>query len=137
MAQTEPSPPSELERARQHLVEAEAEYRRTRVEDYVTRLIRDSAIVDAHRAGLSSRSIGELVGDMSQPNVVRARRRAVTQRDVVPGGLLSPVDALRASGLGVREFILAVREGRLPVVEVSNGARAFRPEDVTQPPSRR
>jgi hypothetical protein len=132
MAQPEPSAPAEIERARQRLVEAEAEYQRARIEDYVTRLIRDSAIVDAHRAGLSSRAIGELVGDMSQPNVVRARRRATTRREVVPGGLLSPVDALRASGLGARDFILAVREGRLPVLDLSDGVRAFRPADVTQ-----
>ena len=132
MAQPEPAVQSEIERARQRLVEAEAEYQRARNEDHVTRLIRDSAIVDAHRAGLSSCAIGELVGDMSQPNVVRARRRATTRRDVLPGGLLSPVEALRASGLGAREFILAVREGRLPVVDLSNGVRAFRPEAVTQ-----
>src|SRR5207244_1007975 len=39
---------------RQRLVEAEAEYRRARSEDYVARVIRDAAIVDAHRAGMSS-----------------------------------------------------------------------------------
>ncbi len=52
---------------------AEAEYQRARVDDDVTRFIRDSAIVEAHRAGMSSRMISELVGDIGQPNVVRAR----------------------------------------------------------------
>ena len=68
---------------RQRLIEAEEEYQRARTDDYVTRLVRDSAIVDAHRAGLSSREISTLVGDIGQPNVVRARRRAVTRREVV------------------------------------------------------
>jgi hypothetical protein len=116
--------------ARRRLVEAEAEYQRARSEDYVTRLIRDSAIVDAHRAGLSSRQISELVGDIGQPNVVRARRRAITRREVVPAGLLSPADALRASGLSVVQFISLVREHDLQAVELPGGVRAFRPEDI-------
>jgi hypothetical protein len=95
----EPAGSSEIEPGPQRLVEAEAEYRRARIEDYVTRLIRDSAIVDADSAGLSSPVIGELVGDMSQPNAARARRRATTRREVVRCGLLSPLDALWASGL--------------------------------------
>jgi hypothetical protein len=115
---------------RQRLVEAEQEYRRTRADDYVTRLIRDSAIVDAHRGGMSSREISQLVGDIGQPNVVRTRRRAVTRREIVPDGLLSPADAVRASGLGPAGFIAAVREGRLTSVEVGGGVRAFRREDV-------
>ena len=115
---------------RQRLIEAEEEYQRARTDDYVTRLVRDSAIVDAHRAGLSSREISTLVGDIGQPNVVRARRRAVTRREVVPAGLLSPADAVRESGLGPREFIHAVRERRLIAVELPGGVRAFRVEDV-------
>jgi hypothetical protein len=115
---------------RRRLLEAEAEYQRARTADYVARLIRDSAIVDAHRAGLSSREISELVGDIGQPNVVRARRRAVTRPEVVPQGLLSPVDALRASGLGPRDFITAVRSGGIAPVDLPGGVRAFRPEDV-------
>lgn len=120
----------EREAVKRKLVEAEAEYRRARADDYVTRLIRDSAMVEAHRAGMSSREIGELLGGVDQPNVVRARRRAVTRREVIPDGFLSPVDALRASGLGPREFIEAVREGRVRTVEVYVGVHAFRPEDV-------
>jgi hypothetical protein len=81
---------AEVDDVRQRLIEAEEEYHQARTEDYVTRLLGDSAIVDAHRAGLSSREISTLVGDIGQPNVVRARRRAVTRRDVVPSGLLSP-----------------------------------------------
>jgi len=120
----------DVEGARRRLVEAEAEYQRARSEDYVTRLIRDSAIVDAHRAGLSSREISDLVGDIGQPNVVRARRRAVTRREVVPDGLLSPADALRRSGMSPSEFINAVRVGRLTPVDVQGGVRAFRDEDI-------
>lgn len=121
---------TEIEIVRQRLVEAEEEYQRARTDDYVTRLVRDSAIVDAHRAGLSSREISSLVGDMGQPNVVRARRRATAHREAVPEGLLSPADAVRESGLGPREFISAVREGRLKPVELTGGVRAFRVKDV-------
>jgi hypothetical protein len=46
----------ELAMLRQRLVEAEEEYRRTRAEDYVVRLVRDATIVDAHRGGMSSRA---------------------------------------------------------------------------------
>ena len=120
----------ETEDMRNRLVEAEEEYKRARAADYVTRLIRDAAIVDAHRAGLSSREISSLVGDIGQPNVVRARRRATTHEEAVPRGLLSPADAIRESGLGPRAFIDAVREGRLNPVELPGGARAFRIEDV-------
>ncbi len=116
--------------ARQRLEEAEAEYNRTRSEDYVTRLIRDSEIVEAHRAGLSSSEISELVGDIGQPNVVRARRRAVTRREVVPDGLLSPADALRLSEMNPKEFITEVRSGRLRPVDLPGGVRAFRKEEI-------
>lgn len=119
-----------VEDARQHLVEAEAEYQNARAGDYIARLIRDSAMVDAHRAGLSSREISELVGDIGQPNVVRARKRAFTRREVVPNGLLSPSDALRESGMTARDFITAVREGQLKTVDLPGGVRAFRAEDV-------
>ena len=80
----------ELELVRRRLVEAEQEYQRARADDYVTRLVRDAAIVDAHRAGLSSREISGLVGAMGQPNVVRARRRAIARREVVPGACCLP-----------------------------------------------
>ena len=116
--------------ARRTLIEAEIEYQRARSDDYVARLIRDSAIVDAHRSGLSSREISELVGDMGQPNVVRARRRAVTRRETVPDDLLSPADALRASGLSAKVFIDHVRQRNLHPVELAGGVRAFRPEDI-------
>lgn len=119
-----------VEGVRQRLVEAEVEYQHARAGDYVARLIRDSAMVEAHRAGLSSREISELVGDMGQPNVVRARRRALTRRDVVPDGLLSPSDALRESEMTARDFIAAVREGELHTVELPGGVRAFRVEDI-------
>jgi hypothetical protein len=116
--------------ARRRLIEAETEYQRARADDYVALLIRDSAIVDAHRSGLSSREISELVGDIGQPNVVRARRRAVTRREIVPDGLISPADALRASGLSAKEFIDLVRKHDLRTVELAGGVRAFRPEDI-------
>lgn len=105
-------------------------YSRARSEDYVARQIRDSQIVEAHRAGLSSREISELVGDIGQPNVVRARRRATTRREVVPEGLLSPVDALRRSEMTPKEFIAEVRSGRLRPVDLPGGVRAFREEDI-------
>jgi hypothetical protein len=120
----------DLERVRQQLIEAEHEYERARVGDYVARLIRDAAIVDAHGAGMSSREISQLIGDIGQPNVVRARRRAVARRAGVPGGMLSPADAVRASGLRPAEFIAAVREGRINPVAVGGGVHAFRVEDV-------
>ena len=110
-------------------MEAEAEYRRVRSEDYIARVIRDAAIVEAHRAGLSSSEISTLIGDIGQPNVVRARRRAMTRRPT-PDDLLSPADAVRASGLTPAEFISAVRDGRVSPVDVVGGGSAFRPEDV-------
>ncbi len=116
--------------ARQRLEEAEAEYKRARSEDYITRQVRDSVIVEAHRAGLSSREISELVGDIGQPNVVRARRRAISRRNVVPDGLLSPADALRLSGMTPKEFITEVRSRRVHPVELGGGVRAFREEDI-------
>ena len=121
---------NELDAARRHLIEAEAEYQQARIGDYVARQIRDAAMVDAHRLGLSSREISELIGDIGQPNVVRARRRAITRREVVPGGMLGPGDAVRESGLTPGEFIAAVRSGQIKPVEVGPGVRAFRVEDV-------
>jgi hypothetical protein len=49
---------------------------------------------------------------------------------VLPEGLLSPADAVRASGLSPKEFVTAVREGQIIPVEPLAGFRAFRPEDV-------
>ena len=119
-----------IDEARRRLAEAEAEYRRALNEDYITRLIRDDAIVEAHRLGLSSREISQIVGDIGQPNVVRARRRAVTRRETLPGGLLSPADAVRSTGLTAREFVESVRAGRITPVALDGGVRAFKPEDV-------
>jgi hypothetical protein len=124
--------PPDLNAARHRLIEAQDEYERSRADAYVTLRVRDAAIVDAHRAGLSSREISALVGDIGQPNVVRARRRAVTRREVTPDGLLSPADALRTCGLGPKEFIEAVRSGRLHTQDLPGGIRAFRVEDVRQ-----
>lgn len=122
----------ELETARRNLIEAEQEYQQARVDDYMTRLIRDSAIVEAHRLGMSSREISSLIGDIGQPNVVRARRRAITRREVVPGGMIGPGDAVRVSGLSPREFVAAVRAGRVAPVDLGGAVRAFRVEDVEQ-----
>jgi hypothetical protein len=124
------NPSAAVDEARTRLEQAEAEYRRALTEDYVTRLIRDDAIVEAHRAGLSSSAISDIVGDIGQPNVVRARKRALTRREVIPGGLLSPADALRASGLDASAFVTAVREGRVVPIVLDGGVRAFRPEDI-------
>ena len=118
------------EGATARLLEAEEEYQRARTDDHLTRLIRDAAMVEAHRAGLSSREISDLLGGIGQPNVVRARRRAASRTQVLPEGLLSPADAVRASGLSPKEFVTAVREGKIIPVEPLAGVRAFRPEDV-------
>ena len=61
----------DIAEARRRLTDAEAEYQRAQSEVYVTRDIRDSAMVEAHRAGVSSSEISQLVGDIGQPNVVR------------------------------------------------------------------
>lgn len=112
-----------LEEARQKLIEAEDEYRRSPA-DYVAMIIRDSAVVEAHRRGMSTDEIRELVPDLGD------RRRAVTRREAVPGGFLSPAEAVSVSGLGPRAFVAAVRDGRIQPVEVSPGILAFRPEDI-------
>lgn len=119
-----------VDAARQRLIEAERAYQSARTDEYVARLVRDDAIVEAHRSGLSSRAIGELIGGMDQANVVRARRRAITRREVVPDGFLSPADAVRRSGLTPAAFVAAVRQGRIRPVDVGGEVRAFRPEEV-------
>jgi hypothetical protein len=72
---------------------------------------------------------------MGQPNVAQVQRReqqrAITRRDVVPGGMLAPDDALERSGLGPAAFMRAVREGRIqPKPTGYVGVWAFLPEDV-------
>ncbi len=119
-----------VEDAKARLLEAEQEYQRARADDYVTRLIRDAAMVEAHRSGLSSREISDLLGGIGQPNVVRARRRASSRIETLPEGLLSPADAVRVSGLSPKEFVMAVRERRIASVEPLAGVHAFRSEDV-------
>ena len=120
----------QAEAAKQKLLEAEREYQRARLDDYVSRAVRDAAMVEAHRAGLSSREISELLGGIGQPNVVRARRRAEARHGVMPAGMLSPTEAVRASGLGPRAFLAAVREGRISPVDVAPGIRAFRADEI-------
>ena len=56
--------------------------------------------------------------------------RMLTRREVVPGGMLGPGDAVRESGLTPGEFIAAVRAGRITPIEVAPGVRAFRVDDV-------
>ena len=119
-----------LEDAKLKLLEADQEYQRARADDYVTRVIRDAAMVEAHRAGLSSRQISDLLGGIGQPNVVRARRRAASRAQTVPEGLLSPAEAVRASGLSPKEFVMAVHAGRISPIEPSAGVLAFRSQDV-------
>lgn len=119
-----------IEEAKERLLAAERAYQAARADEELARLVRDEAIVEAHRSGLSSRAIGELIGGMDQANVVRARRRATARREEVPRQLLSPVDAVRRSGLSPAEFVAAVRQGRIEPVETGGDTRAFRPEDV-------
>lgn len=118
------------ERAKLALMEAEREYKRARISDYLTRLIRDTAMVEAHRAGMSSNEISELLGGIGQPNVVRARRRAEGHARGLDDGLMSPAEALRASGLPPGEFIDAVRQGRIEPVQPRPGIHVFRADDV-------
>jgi hypothetical protein len=113
------------------LIEAEYEYQDTRTYDYIARVIRDGLIVNAHRGGISQKEISALVGDIGQPNVARAQRRAITRRDVVPGGMLAADDAQERSGLSPAAFMSAVRAGRIqPRLTGSPGVWAFNPEDV-------
>ena len=118
------------ERAKHALLEAERHYQRARIDDYLTRLIRDTAMVEAHRAGLSSREISDLLGGIGQPNVVRARRRAEGHAGGLADGLLSPADALRASGLTPGAFIDAVRQGQIEPIQPRPGVHVFRVDDV-------
>src|SRR5688500_1676273 len=101
-----------VEQALADLQEAQAALDDARRAEYTALRVRDEAMVAAHRAGASSREIGEVTG-MNQPNVARGRRRAVTRREVIPSGLLGPTEALRASGLGVRDFVAKVESGEL------------------------
>lgn len=119
-----------VDAARKRLIDAQRAYESARIGEYTARLVRDDAMVEVHRAGLSSRAIGEILGGMDQANVVRARRRAVTRREAVPEGLLSPADALRRSGLSPSALVNAVRRGQINLVAVEGEVRAFRPEDV-------
>jgi hypothetical protein len=118
------------ERAKLALLEADRQYQRARIDDYLTRVIRDMAMVDAHRTGLSSREISELLGGIGQPNVVRARRRAEGQGGGLTDGLLSPADAVRGSGMAPGEFIEAVRRGQIKPVQLRPGLHVFRADDV-------
>lgn len=121
---------STIEQAKQRLMKAERAYQSARAGEQVARSVRDDAIVEAHRSGLSSREIGELIGGMDQANVVRARRRATSRQEVVPEGLLSPADAVRRSGLTPAAFVAAVRQGRIRPVDVGGEVRVFRPEEI-------
>lgn len=118
------------ERAKQALLDAEQQYQRARIDDYLTRLLRDAAMAEAHRAGLSSREISELLGGTGQPNVVRSRRRARRLEEELVGGLLSPGEAVRLSGLAPRQFIAAVHQGQITPVQPQPGVYVFRAEDV-------
>jgi hypothetical protein len=119
----------EVEDALAHLRDAQQALEKARRAEYTALLVRDEAMVAAHRAGASSSVIGEITG-MNQPNVVRGRRRAVTRREVLPDGLLGPAEARRRSGLSVQEFVRLVESGELPAVEIYPGVHAFRPEVI-------
>ena len=120
-----------VEQALEDLRHAQAALEDARRAEYTALRVRDEAMVAAHRAGANSREIGEITG-MNQPNVARGRRRAVTHREVIPSGLLGPTEALRASGLSVKDFVAKVESGALPSVEVSPGVHAFKPEVVAR-----
>jgi hypothetical protein len=123
---------------RADLAEAEREYQTTRTYDYIALVIRDGLIVRAHRGGIHQREISALVSGMGQPNVARAKTRAVTRRDVVPGSMVAADDAQEQSGLGPAAFMAAVRAGQIvPRPTGSPGVWAFNPEDVPSPVGRR
>ena len=115
---------------RNALVEAEIEYRNTKEQDYIARVIRDALIVKAHRGGIHQRVISELVGNIGQPNVARTKA-GFARRDVVPNGFLAPDDALEMAGVGPSAFMQAVREERLSPVKIGSGVLAFTPEQIT------
>lgn len=116
---------------RSALVEAEREYENARTHDYVARVIRDGLIVNAVRAGISQKEISGLIGDIGQPNVARAQRRALTRRDLVPGGMFAADDAQEKSGLDPAAFMDALRAGRIEAKRTgTSGVWAFLPEDV-------
>jgi hypothetical protein len=119
----------DVDQALAELRQAQEALELARRAEYTALRVRDEAMVAAHRAGASSSVIGEITG-MNQPNVARGRRRAATRREVIPTGLLGPSEALRASGLPVKEFVRLVESGELPSVEVYPGVHAFRPETL-------
>lgn len=116
---------------RADLEEAEREYQNARALDYIARVIRDGLIVRAHRGGIHQREISAIVSNIGQPNVARAQKRAITRRDVVPGGMVAADDAQEQSGLGPAAFMDAVRAGQIvPRPTGSPGVWAFNPEDL-------
>jgi hypothetical protein len=122
---------AEQDALRADLEEAEREYQNTRTHDYIARVIRDGLIVRAHRGGINQKEISAIVSNIGQPNVARAQKRAITRRDVVPGGMIAADDAQAQSGLGPAAFMAAVRVGQIvPRPTGSPGVWAFNPEDV-------
>ncbi len=116
---------------RADLAEAEREYQNDRTHDYIARVIRDGLIVRAHWGGIHQKEISAIVSNIGQPNVARAQKRAITRRDVVPGGMMAADDAQEQSGLGPAAFMAAVRSGQIvPRPTGSPGVWAFNPEDV-------
>ncbi|WP_137145093.1 hypothetical protein [Mycolicibacterium sp. CR10] len=128
---------AEQDALRADLAEAECEYQNDRTYDYIARVIRDGLIVRAHRGGLHQREISAIIGDIGQPNVARAQKRAITRRGVVPDGMVAADDAQERSGLGPAAFMAAVRAGRVvPRSTGSPGVWAFNAEDVPPPIAR-
>jgi hypothetical protein len=128
---TDPGAQAEQDALRTHLAEAEREYQNDRTHDYIARVIRDGLIVRAHRGGIHQREISTIVSNIGQPNVARAKTRAVTRRDVVPGGMIAADDAQERSGLGPAAFMAAVRAGQIvPRPTSIPGVWAFNAEDV-------
>ncbi len=93
-------------------------------------VIRDAQIVEAVRGRVPQKDISATVGNIGQPNVSRAKNRAITRRDVVPDGMTASDEAMEETGLGPAQFMHAVRNGVIKPVPAGNGVWAFRPEDV-------
>jgi len=108
-----------VEDARRRLEEAERLLRAC-PDDYVLRRLRNGAVVDALRAGVSQEVVTEIADDLG----------SFARVEVVPGGLLGPADTIRRSGLDPEAFVEAVRSGRLPVVDLPGGVRAFGVHEV-------
>jgi hypothetical protein len=120
----------QLEALREKLEAAQMVYEDSKTDQHVARMIRDGALIAAHRAGVAPEEIAEAIGEDDVTDVVRIRRRAMSHREVLPVDLLSPSQALRLSTLNPSQFIDAVRDGKIEKVLLEKGAVGFKRSEV-------